>query len=94
MRSPLHQLLSGDRGDGTVYLSPGRIQLLTVTTLFFARYMSLMLRDSGVFPRMSTGYLWALGGSQLLYLMGKTHAIIFNSSLFQRKNAGLERRDS
>ncbi len=93
-RNPFHQLLSGDRADGTVYLSSGRIQLLLVTTVFSVQYVRQLFHATGVFPHLWAGYLWALAGSQALYLLGKTHAIIFNSSIFHRTKGDPERRDS
>lgn len=87
-------MLSGDRRDGTVYLSPGRVQLLLVTTAFSVLYVRQLFQTTGVFPHLWAGYLWALAGSQAFYLLGKTHAIIFNSSIFHRTKGDPERRDS
>jgi hypothetical protein len=92
MRNPLYQLLSGDRADGTTYLSAGRIQLLIITILFSLRYLALFTRHPDTLPDLAPGYLWALGASQVLYLAGKAAAIFFNRSIFQSNNSEPERR--
>lgn len=85
-RNPFHQLLQGDRANGTTYLSPARILLLIVTTVVTARFATLLIQNPNVLPHLWSGYLWAVGGSQALYLLGKANAIILNRSIFSRWN--------
>jgi hypothetical protein len=86
---PLHELLQGDRADGSSYVSSGRIQLLIVTLFASVSYLMKVIHDPRVIPEIPAGLLAALGGSQATYLGGKANALL---GLF--RNTGQNRRTS
>ncbi|HLJ49752.1 MAG TPA: hypothetical protein VKU01_27250 [Bryobacteraceae bacterium] len=74
-------LLSGDRGDGTSGLSPGRIQLLGATLISALYYLALVIRNPSVttMPDMPPLLLGVLGASQVAYLGGKAWSLMATS---------------
>jgi hypothetical protein len=52
-------------------LSPGRIQLLTLTVLTALQYLLTTLRDPSHLHALPSGIVAAMGGSQMLYLGAK-----------------------
>lgn len=68
-------------GDGS--LSPGRIQLLTLTVLTAVQYLLATIRDPSHLPSLPVGLVAAVGGSQMVYLGAKAWNIF-----------GLNRNDS
>jgi hypothetical protein len=79
---PLDGLLTGDRSNGTQYLSIGRGQLLLFTLLTAARYLKQVAANpSTSLPDVPPDMLAMLGGSQLIYLAGKTRALFFGPSV-------------
>lgn len=55
--------------DGT--LSPGRVQLLTLTVLTALEYLLTTIHDPSHLPAIPAGLVAALGGSQAIYLGAK-----------------------
>jgi hypothetical protein len=72
----LSGLLHGDRASGESYFSPGRVQLLVVTSLFTVNLVAHIVADPSAFPPIPKELLAALGGSQLVYLGGKARAML------------------
>src|SRR5947209_3479648 len=78
----LNYLLYGDRRDRsgggyTKSFSPGRVQLLMVSTLTAGYYILQVIHDSAKFPEIPTAWIVALGGSQAIYLGGKAQSMLF-----------------
>jgi hypothetical protein len=73
----LSGLLYGDRRDGGVEFSPGRVQLLIVTLTVGLYYLIQVIQNPTAFPDIPTSWLAALGGSQTVYLGGKARAMLF-----------------
>ena len=72
----LRGLLQGDRADGGVYFSPGRVQLLIFTLLAAVHLLSQVATHPDRFPAIPHELLLVLGGSQLVYLGGKARAML------------------
>lgn len=72
----LRGLLQGDRADGGTYFSPGRAQLLVVTTLFSVHLVMQVMGQPSQFPKIPHELLAVLGGSQAAYLVGKARAML------------------
>ena len=72
-------LLYGKQKDGTMYLSPERVQLLLFTLGTAMFYLSDVLerRNSGQLPDIPTEILALLGGSHAIYLAGKAYTMLF-----------------
>jgi hypothetical protein len=68
------QLLYGRRNNGDLYFSPERVQLLAITIWIAFNYLLSVLDHPGSLPDISPQTLQLLGGSQALYLGGKTIA--------------------
>jgi len=75
-------LLTGERRDRTAYFSFGRTQLLLCTAIVAFAYVRQVAANPSLkaLPDLPTSELELLGGSQLLYLAGKTRALFFASS--------------
>lgn len=75
----LNGLLTGDRGNGTEYFSVGRTQLLLSTVIAAVSYLRQVASAPSLtsLPDISANTLAMLGGSQLLYLVGKGRALWF-----------------
>ena len=71
-------LLHGRNANGTLYLSPERVQLLLLTLATAFQYMSAFLHNPTIFPEVSGTWLTVLGSSHLVYLGGKIAAAFFN----------------
>jgi hypothetical protein len=71
----LRWLLTGERSDGTVYFSLGRVQLLALTVAIPGNYVWRMLcaTASAAMPDVSGITVAILAVSQLLYLLDKAH---------------------
>ncbi|HXY49392.1 MAG TPA: hypothetical protein VEI01_08075 [Terriglobales bacterium] len=66
----LHGLLLHKDGSGRV--SPERIQLLVATIAEIARFLGAIgTTQNSVMPDINTGWLYLLGGSSSVYVMGK-----------------------
>jgi len=72
----LSGLLYGDRANGETYFSPGRVQLLFVTVLVALQYLAHVVAHPSSFPPVPHQLLLTLGGSQVIYLGGKAHAML------------------
>lgn len=78
-------LLYGRMRDGTVYLSPERVQLLIFTlwvALFYlletfeTRFIAPTPETAHTLPEVNTQTLTLLGGSQTVYLLGKAYSML------------------
>jgi hypothetical protein len=67
----LRWLFYGARGDGTVYFSPERVQLLIFTLGAALHFLSGVLHDPTKFPAVDYTWLGVLGLSNVVYLGGK-----------------------
>lgn len=76
-------LLYGDRRDWksptgySSFFSPGRTQLLIVTSLTASYYLLQVIHDPTTFPKIPAAWVVALGGSHAIYLGGKAQAMLF-----------------
>jgi len=63
------------RKNGSGSLSPERVQLLLATLAFGGKYLSdvFQSQDSGRLPDIDPQWLYALGGSSALYVLGKSY---------------------
>jgi len=68
----LHGLLKRKNGSGS--LSPERVQLLLATMAFGGKYLSDVFQasNSDKLPDIDPQWLYALGGSSALYVLGKS----------------------
>ncbi len=68
-------LLFGVRSDGSRYFSPERVQLLlfTLAAAFDCLSTALKSPTPGTFPQISETWVALLGGSQALFLGGKSY---------------------
>jgi len=68
--------VSGRRRGEDQYFSPERVQLLVFTLGAASHYVSQVLTNlhPGTFPPMPEGWLAVVGGSNAIYLGGKTYA--------------------
>jgi len=73
-------LFTGQKGDGSEYFSPERVQLLLFTLAAAFQFLSGVLRDSSQFPVVSDSWILLLGGSHVLYLGGKLGATFLSKS--------------
>jgi len=78
----LDQLLEGDirdtnNADGfSPYASAGRVQSFLVTVFVALYYLEQVIRNPTEFPKLPDALVGALAGSQVLYLAGKTQAML------------------
>jgi hypothetical protein len=79
-RSNTRGLFTGQKGDGTEYFSPERVQLLLFTLGAAFQFLSGVLRDPTQFPVVSGSWILLLGGSDVLYLGGKLAATFLSKS--------------
>jgi hypothetical protein len=70
----LEGLLYGSRRDRSAFFSPGRTQLLIVTTLTASYYLLQVIHDPTTFPEIPVAWVVALGGSHAIYLGGKAQS--------------------
>ncbi len=70
-------LFWGQRGDGSQYYSPERIQLLMVTVAAAARYITSVLSNPHVsaMPDVPPEWLQLVGGSHAVYLARKAYSM-------------------
>jgi hypothetical protein len=85
----LNYLLYGCRlkersGSSNLFFSPGRAQLLFVTSLVTAYYLFQILTDPSRFPEIPTAWFVALGLSHSVYLGGKARSMLFGNSTHRR----------
>jgi hypothetical protein len=79
----LDSLLCGDRRDRTTlsgystFFSPGRTQMLIVTSLTAIYYLLQVIHDPTAFPKIPAAWVVALGGSHSIYLGGKAQSMLF-----------------
>lgn len=75
-------LLYGDHAGGSQYFSPGRVQLLMVTTLVALNYVATVIQNTNrtALPDVDTSVLALLFGSHAIYLGGKARALLFGAS--------------
>ena len=71
-------LLYGRRGDGRIFFSSGRVQLLVFTIWAAFSYLIEAMRSgaSGRLPDIPPATLALLGGSHSMYLAGKAWAML------------------
>jgi hypothetical protein len=71
-------LLHGVRSDGSRYFSPERVQLLVFTLAAAFNCISDVLNNphAGTLPKISEGWVALLGGSQAIYLGGKSYFLM------------------
>ena len=81
----MHNLLYGRTRDGTIYLSPERVQLLIFTLwvallylldTFETRFLNPTPGTAHTLPEVNTQTLTLLGGSQTVYLLGKAYSML------------------
>ena len=58
-------------------LSPGRVQLLTFTVVSALYYILQVAKNPAVLPEIPGELLMVFGGSNLIYLGGKTSSLLF-----------------
>jgi hypothetical protein len=73
-------LLLGQKGDGSQYLSPERVQLLLFTLGAAFQFLSSVLRDPSKFPVVPESWIYLLCGSHVVYLGGKVGAAFWGKS--------------
>jgi hypothetical protein len=79
----LECLLYGDRRDRrsdtgySSFFSPGRTQMLIVTSLTAIYYLLQVIHDPTTFPKIPAAWVVALGGSHAIYLGGKAQSMLF-----------------
>ena len=80
---PLSGLFTGDRRDGSEYLSLGRTLVFVCTVVIATSYVRKLAANTSLttLPDVSSSTLEVLGASQFLYLLGKARALLSNSSV-------------
>jgi hypothetical protein len=75
-------LLHGRGADGSIYFSPGRVQLLLFTVWTALTYLLNVISNRGdeKLPDIPLTTLALLGGSHAIYLGGKAYSILFSKS--------------
>jgi hypothetical protein len=73
-------LFTGQKGDGSQYFSPERVQLLLFTLGAAFQFLSSVLQEPTKFPIVSDTWILVLGGSHLMYLGGKLGAFFLGKS--------------
>src|ERR1700682_2265069 len=70
-------LFEGQRGDGSRYFSPERIQLLMVTLAAAAKYISSVMANPhvGAMPDVPQEWLQLMGGSHAVYLARQAYSM-------------------
>ncbi len=73
--------ISGKPRAQAQYFSPGRVQLLVLTLATSLYYLLKVVENPGAgFPPETTTWPAMLGGSNVIYLLGKTYARWFANS--------------
>jgi len=80
-RINMRGLLHGNKGDGTTYFSPERVQLLLVTLGTAFQYLLNVQKDPSHFPPVDSSWLAIFGGSHFIYLTGKFGASLLGRSI-------------
>jgi len=73
-------LLEGTTSDGSRFVSAGRVQLLIATGVAAVQYLSQVWDHPQVFPDIPSSWLLLLGGSHVIYLGSKFHALYSKDS--------------
>jgi hypothetical protein len=70
-------LFHGQRGDGSQYFSPERVQLLMVTVATAAKYASSVMANphASALPDVPAEWLQLMGGSHAVYLARKAFSM-------------------
>ena len=70
-------LFQGQRGDGSQYFSPERIQLLMVTVAAAAKYAASVMANphASALPDVPPEWLQLMGGSHAVYLARKAYSM-------------------
>jgi|SRR5208282_829859 hypothetical protein len=66
-------LIEGTTAGGSRFVSAGRVQLLIVTLVAAAQYLTQVWNSPQRFPEIPQNWLLFFGGSQVLYLGSKFH---------------------
>jgi hypothetical protein len=66
-------LIAGTTAAGSQFVSAGRVQLLIVSLVAAAQYLTQVWQNPHRFPEVPQNWLLFFGGSQVLYLGSKFH---------------------